>query len=178
MSESDTPFTTLGRHLRYVREQQSKTLAEVSGAVEIDEKSLELIEAGKERPSEDILMLLISHFGMNDQQAVRLWELADYGGELPSYRGGDTGQDINKQVVMLIATDPKTVYSDEVEAIANKAGVTLTFSQASGPKSSTVVSKIGMSQEQAGEVIRQIQLALLKSKYEPGKRQLPPTATN
>jgi len=47
-----------------LRENHRESAAEVSGAVEIDEKSLRRIEAGTERPSEDILLLLISHFAL------------------------------------------------------------------------------------------------------------------
>lgn len=58
---------------------------EVSGAVEIDEKRLKRIEAGIERPAEDILLLLISHFGVADREAVQLWELADYDSDMPDH---------------------------------------------------------------------------------------------
>ena len=34
MSEQNAPFVTLGRHLKYVREQLQQSLAEVSGAVQ------------------------------------------------------------------------------------------------------------------------------------------------
>ncbi len=72
------PFKTLGTHLKYLREHSSESLAEVSGAVEINEDIMERIEQGVERPSEEILMLLISHFNMQDNEAVQLWELAGY----------------------------------------------------------------------------------------------------
>ncbi len=174
MSESNAPFTTLGKHLKYIREQQDESLAEVSGAVEIDAMRLERIEAGRERPSEDILLLLISHFDMNEQQAVQLWELADYGDEMPDQIKPDVEQMLNKQVVMLLATDTRTLYSDGVEAAVNKAGVTLNFTQANGQNSNSTVSKIGMSLEQAQEVIRQIQSAMLKAKYASHPKLLPP----
>src|ERR1700683_4187621 len=83
MKESNAPYITLGQHLKYVREQSRQSLLEVSGAVEIDEDRLERIEAGIERPAEDILLLLISHFGVADREAVQLWELADYDSEMP-----------------------------------------------------------------------------------------------
>jgi transcriptional regulator with XRE-family HTH domain len=63
-SKHTPPFKTLGTHLKYLRERGAETLAEVSGAVEINEDILERIEQGSERPSEEILMLLISHFNM------------------------------------------------------------------------------------------------------------------
>ncbi len=174
MSESNAPFTTLGKHLKYLREQQDESLAEVSGAVEIEEKRLERIEAGQERPSEDILLLLISHFDMNEQQAVQLWELADYGDDMPDQIKSDIEQLAGKQVVMLLAADTRTMYSDGVEATANTAGITLTFTQANGKNSSTPVSKVGMSLEQAQTVIREIESALLKAKYGSRPKLLPP----
>lgn len=176
MSESNAPFTTLGRHLKYVREQQDKSRAEVSGAVEIEEKRLERIEAGQERPSEDILLLLISHFDMNEQQAVQLWELADYGDELPDQIKPNVEQLMNKQVVMLLAADTRTLYSDGVNAVANKAGVTLNFTQANGPDSNMTVSKIGMSLEQAQKVVEEIERAMLKARYGNKPKQIPPKA--
>ena len=83
MNEQQTPFVSLGRHLKYVREQSKQSLMEVSGAVEIEEKSLELIEAGIERPAEEILLLLISHFNVAETEAVQLWEWAHYQKTIP-----------------------------------------------------------------------------------------------
>jgi len=175
MSESNAPFTTLGRHLKYVRQQLDESLAEVSGAVEIEEQRLEKIEAGEERPTEDILLLLISHFGMQEQQAVQLWELADYGDELPDHAKQDIDQVINKSVVMVLAMDTRAIYSDGVEAIVNKAGITLNFTQEGGKADNTPVSRIGMSVDQAEEVLRTLQQAILKARYTNGTKFLPPT---
>lgn len=174
MSESNAPFTTLGKHLKYVRQQLDQSLAEVSGAVEIDEKLLERIEAGQERPSEDILLLLISHFDMQEQQAVQLWELADYGEELPDQIKPDIDQVINKSVVMLLALDNRAVYSDGVQAAVNKAGITLTFTQANSQDETSPVSRVGMSMEQAEEVLKTLQNAILKGRYSNTQKLLPP----
>lgn len=176
MSESNAPFTTLGKHLKYLREQQEESLAEVSGAVEIDARQLERIEAGQERPSEDILLLIISHFDMDEQAAVRLWELADYGNELPDHVKQGVDQLTGKQVVMLLATDTRTQYSDGVQATANKAGLTLQFTQANGKDSAITVSKVGMSLEQAREVVRELERAMLKAQYADQPKRLPPSA--
>ena len=73
MSSAERPFRTLGWQLKLAREQLKETLAEVSGAVEIDNETLELIEQGKRRPSEDVLLLLISHLGFEDTEASSLW---------------------------------------------------------------------------------------------------------
>src|SRR6185369_17990187 len=80
MSEdgNQLPFNTLGDKLKTIRQKLHESVAEVSGAVEIDEQSLQRIEQGTERPTEDILMLLINHFGMQDDDAASLWQLAGY----------------------------------------------------------------------------------------------------
>ena len=77
-SES-APYRTLGNKLKALRENAKETLADASGAVEIDVKLLASYELGQARPSEDVLLLLISHFGAKDEEAVKLWEMAGYG---------------------------------------------------------------------------------------------------
>ena len=66
-SPQEQPFKQLGNTLKDIRQKMHETVSDVSGAVEIDESALARIEQGKERPSEDILHLLISHFGMQDE---------------------------------------------------------------------------------------------------------------
>jgi transcriptional regulator with XRE-family HTH domain len=174
MSEAKQPFSPLGNHLKYVREQSKQTLAEVSGAVEIDEQHLQRIEAGLERPAEDILLLLISHFGVQDREAVQLWELADYDSDMPDeIKHGDQPQLGAKPTVMLLAMDMRTIYSDGLEVTVNPAGVTLNFSQAIAPSQHAPVGRIGMSHHQAKEVIRAIEQALLQAQYS-GTKLLPP----
>src|SRR5689334_15557382 len=76
--EQEVPFQTLGSRLRRLRDHAKETLAEVAGAVEIDTRTLEAFEDGSDRPSEDILELLISHFSIQGLEADKLWKLADY----------------------------------------------------------------------------------------------------
>ncbi|MDB5171092.1 MAG: hypothetical protein JWO35_786 [Candidatus Saccharibacteria bacterium] len=176
MSEQHTPFITLGNHLKYVREQSHQSLSEVSGAVEIDERSLERIEAGKERPAEDILLLLISHFGVQDREAVQLWELADYDSDVPQQIKIDNdSQLIGKPTVMVLAMDMRTMYSDGLEVITNNAGLTLNFTQMITPTQANSVAKVGMSYAQAEEVLRTLQQALLQARYQGGPKALPPS---
>ena len=175
MSER-APFITLGRHLRYVREQLERSVDEVSGAVEIEADTLERIEAGKERPSEDILLLLISHYGLEEQQAVQLWELADYDDDAPEQIRPDADMAAGQKVVMLLALDMRTVYTDGLRVDVNKAGVTLTFTQASGGSQDAQVARVGMSIEQAEEVMRTMQRAMLQARY-GGRKLLPPQSS-
>jgi transcriptional regulator with XRE-family HTH domain len=177
MSESkQTPFVTLGKHLKYVREQSKQSLAEVSGAVEIDATALEQIEAGTERPHEDILLLLISYFNIQDQEAVQLWELAGYDGDVPDrLRSIEDLQVGNKNMVMLLALDMRTMYTDGLDIESSDAGLTLNFTQASIKQQSSPVARLGMSYDQAEKVIVQIQQAILEQRYNRGPKRLPPT---
>jgi hypothetical protein len=172
---SNTPFQTLGTHLKYLREQSKESVAEVSGAVEIDERALERIEAGLERPAEDILLLLISHYGMQDQEAVQLWELAGYSGDIPDRsHAGDEGHPPGKSIVMLLALDMRTIYTDGIEIHGNANGLTMHFTQASGQERALPVARLGMSYEQAEQVLSSLQQTLLKAKYLRGPKALPP----
>lgn len=177
MGESDKKFTNLGKHLKYVREQAKKSLAEVSGAVEIEEDYLERIEAGIERPDEEILMLLINHFGLKDREAVQLWESAQYDSDIPDEIRLET--DANhlgtKSMVMLLALDTRTVYSDGAEVIVNPAGVTINFTQVAPGNQQNTVARVGMSHQQAEAVIKSVQTAMLHAKYGGNDKLLPPT---
>jgi transcriptional regulator with XRE-family HTH domain len=175
MSESNTPFISLGSHLKYVREQSNQSIAEVSGAVEIDDTYLEKIEAGLVRPDEEILLLLISHFGVKDREAVQLWELAQYDSDMPDeIRITDDAQIGGKSVVMLLAMDMRTVYSDGLDVTVSPAGVTLNFTQIQNPTQTNSIAKVGMSHMQAQLVIDTMQKALLHAKYGSPTKLLPP----
>ncbi|MGC1177273.1 MAG: helix-turn-helix transcriptional regulator [Candidatus Saccharimonadales bacterium] len=175
MSERKAPFVSLGKHLKYVRQQLRQSLAEVSGAVEIDEQYLERIEAGEERPAEDILLLLISYLGVQDREAMQLWELADYESDMPEQiKPLNDSQSGNKPVVMVVAFDPRSIYSDGLSVSINDAGVTLNFTQVVSQSQIIPVSRVGMSLDQAEEVLRTLQRALLKAKYTNGIKLLPP----
>ena len=174
MNEANTPFDSLGRHLKYVREQSRQSVAEVSGAVEIDPKHLERIEAGIERPAEDILLLLISHFGVKDREAVQLWESAEYDSELPDEIKVNISSTDVKPAIMLLAMDMRSIYSDGLDVIVNPAGVTLNFSQTHAKAGAIPVARVGMSLQQAQAVVQAIQSAVLHAKYNNGNKFLPP----
>jgi transcriptional regulator with XRE-family HTH domain len=177
------PFTALGTHLKYLRQQQQETLAEVSGAVEIGIDNLERIEQGIERPSEDILLLMISHFGIPDNEAGQLWELAGY--DQPATAGHHSDHDQadgvmhefkagGKQMLMVLALDMRTLYSDDIEITITDAGVVLNFNQigGQGQAGAAPVARVGMSTNQARKVLHSLEQALLKSEYLQGPKQL------
>lgn len=158
----------LGQKLKTIRQQLQETIDDVSGAVEIDRDSLERIERGVERPAEDILLLLINHFGMKDKEANALWLLAGY--ELPNVEQEQVEDLIERNLVVVMALDPRIMYSDGVQITVNNSGVVMNFSQGMGNRQLTT-GRIGMSREQAWNVLRVLQDTLQASE----RQQLPPS---
>jgi transcriptional regulator with XRE-family HTH domain len=170
MSEQQAhPFKTLGQRLKTLRQKLQETVDEVSGAIEIDSTLLKRYEMGVERPAEDILMLLISHFGMQEIEAAALWQLAGY--ELPSGDQDIAEDTIDRSMVLVMAIDPRVIYSDGVQITANDSGVVLNFTQG-GDKRQLVAARIGMSREQATNVLVVLQKVLQHSP----RRMLPPSS--
>lgn len=176
-ANNNTPYKPLGRHLKYLREQLQESVLEVSGAVEIDAEDLSRIEQGVDRPSEDILLLLIQHYDMQDHEAVRLWELAGYDSDNSPHKakieeaiGGAMG---NRHVVMLLATDSRAMYSDGVDIAINQAGLTLHFTQTAGPNQQITAGKVGMSYDQAKMLLQTLDKALQQADYLSRPKGLP-----
>lgn len=164
-AKKNLPYEKLGLRLKRLRERLRETLSEVSGAVEIDSDALEVYEQGKNRPSEDILELLISHFAVKEEEARALWNLA-------GYQGDDLDMDSPTATAVVMPVDTRIAYTDMLKVIVNEHGVTLQFMQTSGPNNQPlVVSRLGMSKEHARSVIELIQRTLARS--EP--KALPPS---
>ena len=178
MNEKQAPFATLGTHLKYLREQNKESLAEVSGAVEIEEAHLGRIESGTERPDEEILLLLITHFDMQDQEAVQLWELAGYGGEVPEQIRPADPTGASKSVVMLLALDTRTMYTDGAEIDAGPGGITMNFTQLNGQGEAAPIARLGMSYEQAEAVMQALYQSIAKGKFMRQPKRLPPEASD
>lgn len=162
--EQNQPFKQLGDRLKTIRQKLHESVSEVSGAVEIDEPLLQRFEQGSERPTEDILMLLISHFGVQEDEAAGLWQLAGY--DQPRSRNAhdhDSEEHSGKSTILVMAVDPRVIYSDGVSVTANKNGVVMSFSQSNGSPNPLVTAKIGMSREQAQGVLIALQNALTHS---------------
>jgi DNA-binding XRE family transcriptional regulator len=185
MSRPEKPFVNLGKHLKNVREQARRSLAEVSGAIEIDEQALRLIETGQERPEEEVMLLLISYFDVQDQEALHLWELAQYDSDLTDHlQFNESGHEpgpaafASKPIVMMLAMDMRTMYSDGLEINWNQAGLTLNFTQTNpqnkGLSPPIPVARVGLSHTQAEQVLRSLEQALLHAKYGGATKLLPP----
>ena len=163
-NQKEQPLKVLGERLKNIRQSMHETVADVSGAVEIDEQVLQRIEQGSERPSEDILLLLINHFEVSDEVASKLWELAGY--DEHDHEGRDDLHDNqqNRTMVMIMAIDPRIIYSDGVQVTANSAGVVINFSQGVGTPQAITTARIGMSRDQAQNLINVLQKTLDQSR--------------
>lgn len=157
-----TPYQYLGERLKKLRESKAETLADVSEAVEIAPTDLKEFEQGRDRPSEDILLLLFNHFDVEEPHANELWKLAGYDGQPdmictnPAHNHAhddhsvDDDMNAAAQKTLMVMVDPRVMYSDGVEAVAGDRGVVLNFSQTNGPGGKPLtVARLGMSREQA-----------------------------
>lgn len=158
--QKEAPFKTLGKQLKALRTRSSESLAEASGAVEIDVKQLASFELGQSRPSEDVLLLLISHFGAKDEEAVKLWEIAGYGLERIPAAHQTNEQNLLPEAVSTFSDD-KILFTDVVDITVNNYGVVMNFMQGAGPNvKPSSVSKVGMSREHAKSVLQILQVTL------------------
>jgi transcriptional regulator with XRE-family HTH domain len=152
-----SPYRPLGRRLKALREKANESLAEVSGAVEIDVRELASFELGQSKPNEEVLLMLISHFSAQDEEAVQLWELAGYG--VTKISSAQMISDISVSNQALNSTP--ILFTDVVDIMVNNYGVVMNFMQSSGPKSKpATVSRIGMSREHAKSVLQILQVTL------------------
>jgi transcriptional regulator with XRE-family HTH domain len=158
--QKESPFRTLGRQLKALRNRANESIAEASGAVEIEVEALASFELGQARPSEDVLLLLISHFGAKDDEAVRLWEMAGYGmDKIP------VSHNANEEIQLIPATvqmaEPRILFTDIVDVTVNNYGVVMNFMQGASPTSKPVtVARVGMSREHAKSVLEILKMTL------------------
>lgn len=175
--QSEIPFKPLGRKLKELRGQANESLAEASGAVEIDVRQLASYELGQSRPTEDVLLLLLSHFGVKDDEAVTLWEVAGYSmAKIPVvHMMSDPSNSASA------SSDGHVLFTDIVDVIVNNYGVVMNFMQGTGPASQpSTVAKVGMSREHAKSVLQILQTTLSQTERNqkrinaPGSPSEPP----
>lgn len=181
-TEKPQPFSTFGYALRQIRQKTRESAAEVSGAVEIDLTSFNAFELGESRPTEDILLLLIRHFSLPDNEAAELWRLAGYG-KLPEdeshyFVNDDMGISHDLIPLQAYGYDPRVVYTDMVQVMVNNYGVIINFMQGAGIGNGPLaVARVGMSREHAKSVIDVLKTTLDQANALENKakiqRQLP-----
>lgn len=164
---SGTPYKPLGKELKELRSRANESLAEASGAVEIDVRQLASYELGQLRPAEDVLLLLLSHFGVKDEEAVKLWEIAGY-----SLAKAPVLEIVNDNVhPQTTGPNSQVLFTDIVDVVVNNYGVVMNFMQNSGPGSQpSSVARVGMSREHAKSVLQILQVTL--NQTEVSKRQI------
>lgn len=175
-TNQEFPYKILGARLKGMREHIRETMAEVAGSVEIEIDSLSAIEQGSNRPTEDILLLLISHFAVKEDEATKLWELA-------GYDQNDTGishlvndpEGIIKNSVVVMPVDARIMYTDMAHMMLNNHGVVLNFMQTAGPSNQPlVVSRLGMSREHAQSLLELLQATLSQQEKDTQKKLAAP----
>lgn len=171
MSERRPPHKKIGEFLKQRREAVHESLAEVSGAVEIDLETLHKIESGRLLPSEDILLLLISHLNIDEQDAMQLLSIAGYDQATAS------AEEAFKQMFMLIPFDNRIMHVDDLQARADKNNVVIEFIQANMNGQKAPVSRIGMSKTQAKEMIETVRQIIERSEKPAAPMQLPARAS-
>jgi hypothetical protein len=125
--------------------------------VEIDVRELASFELGKVRPTEDVLLLLISHFGAKDDEAVRLWEMAGYGMErIPA------SHMVNNEILVaqIPAQDGRVLFTDVVDISVNNYGVIMNFMQTGPANTSQPVARVGMSRDHAKSILHILQTTI------------------
>lgn len=152
---SEGQYEQLGKKLKELRARAKETLAETSGAVELDSAELAHFELGRKRPTEDILLLLISHFSARDDEALQLWEMAGYSSaKLPSSEAKEPAAE----------NDNKVLFTDMVDVTVNNYGVVMNFSQSGGVNQQpTSVARVGMSREHAKSILKILEITLAQT---------------
>lgn len=177
MSEQNQsqPFKTLGLRLKRLREDLNQSVAEVSGAVEIETDTLQQFEQGAKRPTEDILMLLMSYFGMSEDESTKLWELAGYTNyhshmhdhDHDAHSPVDDAADGKPTLMMVMQADNRIMYTDMVQVTANNFGIVLNFLQSGGSRPATPIARLGMSREHAQSVLELLHSTLQQMDQQP-----------
>ena len=172
MEDGKKPYKKLGEELINIRSRMQESAAEVSGAVEIDTDMLIRYEEGYERPSEDILDLLISHFSVKDREATRLWKLAGYDEAKSS--GTTEEAQIVQQPIMLLPFDTRIIYTDAMNVVIDDNGVVLNFMQGNAQQGQQMpAARLGMSLDYAQKVVDTLSETLKKAHAAQGQKHLP-----
>lgn len=159
------PFESFGTKLKEIRTKAKETLVDVSGAVEADITLLEAVEDGVTQPTEDLVLLLISHFALRDDEALKLWELAGYEQDKTGTTSMTSDEDGNVQKAYVTSGDVRILYTDMVHVKANQHGVVVNFLQSLGSDDHTIaVSRVGMSHAHAESLLQVLQQTLEATK--------------
>jgi len=179
MSEKNTerPYKALGNKLKSLRVRLQETIADVSGAVEIESDLLLRIEEGFVKPTEDILLLLMSHLSVQEDDASKLWELAGYNTDNFEARHTPDNSANQPQVLMVLQQDNRIQYTDMVNVTVNDYGVVMNVMQKAGQGQPQLITRLGMSKEHARSMISVLENTLRQAE-QPAKELGPKNTTD
>jgi transcriptional regulator with XRE-family HTH domain len=163
-----TPYQQLGRKLHEIRRRLQETLPEASGAVELEAEQLSRFEKGEDRPSEDVLMLLISHFDIPEAEADELWDLAGYD---PISSNADAAQ--GTPTFVMLPMDNRIVYTDSAQVTINNYGVVMNFMQNGFNNQPMAIARIGMSLDHAKSVLEVLKATIAQAESAQTPKILP-----
>jgi transcriptional regulator with XRE-family HTH domain len=169
MQRGRNPFSQFGNRLQEIRRKNQESIIEVSGAVELDTDTLMRIEQGIDRPSEDILLLLINHFNIQDEEADELWELAGYNqASLPN-----SPLDITSAPTMVVVPfDNRIIFTDTANVTINNFGVVMNFMQNGLHNQQVSIARVGMSLEHAKSVLEVLAKTIAQAEQAKLPKQL------
>lgn len=166
------PYYLLGYKIRNFREKNNETIEQVAGAVEVDKELLIKYESGLKLPDEDILLLLISHFDLKNDEAKKVWQLAGYESLVDNFIPDNLDGPTQLPTIVIVPFDNKILYSDLVQVSSNNYGLVLNFMQASLTKNgqSQFVSRVGVSKEHAADIVKMLTEALKDNMLDSNKK--------
>ncbi|MFZ1323835.1 MAG: DUF3467 domain-containing protein [Candidatus Saccharimonadales bacterium] len=170
MQRSRFPYANLGHRLQEIRKQSLETVPEVSGAVELDNEEIVRFEKGEDRPSEDVLMLLINHFNIREEEADELWDLAGYTDAKAQPQPLDHTA---FPTLVVVPNDTRIIYTDTANVSINNFGVVLNFMQNGLSSQPQSVSRIGMSMEHAKSVLEVLARTIAQAEASKTPKALP-----
>lgn len=169
MQRGKTPYRSLGIRLAEIRKKSLETIHEVAGSIELESDVVSRFEKGEERPSEDVLMLLMSHFDIQDEEADELWELAGYNNSQSSA----IPDQMPLPTLVVVPNDTRTIYSDTANITVNNYGVVMNFMQNGINDQPVSVGRIGMSLEHARSVLEVLTKTISQAESARQPKQLP-----
>ncbi len=156
-------YKDFGDSLKGLRRKFRESIADVSGAVEIDASLLGELEAGQTQPAREILLLLISHFSLKDDEAKELWAKAGYEREnfgVVTAEGGNASESLPYSTYY----ENPILYTDMVHVSANGFGVIINFLQGLAVDGKpSAIARVGMSREHAKSLIEVLEKTLRMS---------------
>ncbi|MDQ3123415.1 MAG: helix-turn-helix domain-containing protein [bacterium] len=169
MQKGRTPFSQFGNRLKELRLKTKESVLEVSGAVELDSEIVLRFEQGIDRPSEDILLLLINHFGIQDEEADELWDLAGY-----NQPHAQNVPDMTQlPTLVVVPNDSRIIYTDTANVTINNFGVVMNFMQNGINNQATSVARVGMSIEHAKSVLEVLGKTIKQAEAAKIPKQIP-----